>query len=78
MKVFIAAWRRPRALEFLLKSPGLSRLKEVRVQQGDTHVAQHDEASYDKEVPAPTDRRTIARRKSPPPHSHHLHGVSLG
>jgi hypothetical protein len=77
MKVLIAADRRLQTVQFLLKLPGLSGLKVARVEQDEAHVAQHKDANGKKEVPAPTHKRIISRRKSPPPLNSDLHGVSL-
>ena len=77
MKVFIAADRRLQTVQFLLKLPGLSGLKEARVEQDEAHVAQRKDANDKKEVPAPTEKRTISRRKSYPPLNSDLHGIAL-
>jgi hypothetical protein len=74
--VFSANDRRLQTVQFLLKLPGLSSLKEARVEQYEAHVAQQKDANGKKEVPAPTDKRIISRRKSPPPLNSDLHGVS--
>ena len=77
MTVFIAAVRLPETVQFLLKLPGLRGLKQARVQQDKANVAQRKDANGKKEVPAPTDKRTISRRKSYPPFNPDLHGIAL-
>jgi hypothetical protein len=77
MKVFIAADRRLQTVQFLLKLPGLSGLKEARVEQDEAHVAEHKDANGKKEIPAPTDKRIISRQKSYSPLNSDIHGIAL-